>query len=67
MELREDKESESEDDGEEVYDPNVECYIRKMTDFRDALFKGAKSNIADTQLKQKSNYDKKCGKSQVLA
>ena len=43
----------------------MECYIRKMTDFRDTLFKGAKSNIVDAQMKQKSDYDRKHGKSKV--
>ena len=65
MELGEDRghgSSESEDDEEKS---DMECYIRKMTDFRDTLFKGAKSNIVDAQMKQKSDYDRKHGKSKV--
>ena len=68
MELGEDeryRSSESEEDDEEGDGPNMENYIRKMTDFRDVLFKGAKSNIVDAQLKQKSDYDRKHGKSKV--
>ena len=68
MELGEDKKhgsSEDEDDEEKNDDSNVENYIQKMTDFRDMLYKGAKRNIVNAQLKQKIDYDRKHGKSKV--
>ena len=68
MELGEDEKhgsSEGEDDEEENDDPSVDNYIHKMTDFRDALYKGAKRNIVNAQLKQKIDYDRKHGKTKV--
>ena len=38
MELAEDEQSDSTIEKEDV-DPNLQCYIQKMNDFRDELFK----------------------------
>lgn len=46
-------------------DPNLEFYIQKMNDFRDKMFKKAKNNIVDTQIKQKRDYERKHGKKKV--
>ena len=39
--------------------------FQKMNDFRDELFKKAKSKIVDAQMKQKRVYDRKHGKRKV--
>ena len=65
MELAEDEQSDDSKSEKEDEDPNLQCYIQKMNDFRDELFKKAKSKIVDAQMKQKSDYDRKHGKRQV--
>ncbi len=44
---------------ESVNTDQVENYIDKMNVFRDELFKDAKENIKNAQMKQKRDYDKK--------
>lgn len=62
IELAEDKKSDNSQSENEDEDPNLECYIKKMNDFRDELFKKAKD---EAQMKQKCNYDRKLGKRKV--
>ena len=65
MELAEDERSDDSESEKEDEDPNLQCYIQKMNDFRDELFKKAKSKIVDAQMKQKRDYDRKHGKRKV--
>ena len=56
MELAEDEQSDDSKSEKEDEDPNLHCYIQKMNDFRDELFKKAKSKIVDAQMKQKRDW-----------
>lgn len=65
MELNEQQgdNSQSEKDDNE----DIECYVKKMNAFKDNIFKKAKDNIVDAQIRQKCDYDKKHGKKKVYS
>ena len=65
MELAEDEQSDDSTIEKKDVDPNLQCYIQKMNDFRDELFEKPKNKIVDAQMKQKCDYDRKHGKKKV--
>ena len=65
MELAEDEQIDDSESEKEDEDTNLQCYIQKMNDFRDELFRKAKSKIIDAQMKHKRDYDRKHGKRKV--
>ena len=64
MELAEDEQSDDSKSEKEDEDPNLHCYIQKMNDFRDELFKKPRAKLLMLRW-NRSVIDRKHGKRKV--